>query len=415
MASLTAAAGSLRRNFGMALVSRRRSLLESYDPLPELPESRSLLEPEEPPPGLLAPAPRPPLPRFAQAMLDLANERALGRTRSLLASDDPPVMKPDFNLLTGEMSPAYRALVREARQRADQLRAEQDRLRAEAETGSETSDERADRSETRTEPSKFRPVGRFGAAVPKDLGLLHDAADPADAEGSSAHSGETELPAGDGTRPPPAIRSEVFKGKTWWRDFNAALEKTPFMGEMEKFAISEIYGVEGGNGVDQKSRASSGLLPSTLDSLKRDGLVPGVAANARPEDLTMAQRAVALQAYLDREFRTVEPFFGRHGSAGVLNSLDNPYAAAALADTLVLHGSRDRAEAIQKAINDVSPGRAVVDGTMGSRTWQAYRDIANDPAKLGPLLEALANRRLPLAKDPGEKTRINYYRYSNRP
>lgn len=216
-----------------------------------------------------------------------------------------------------------------------------------------------------------------------------------------------------GPRPePPAITRDVFRNPNLnppgtWDGFNREAAALPSASAAERFAYGEIFGVEGGVGTNAGTGASSGIMPSTLDWARN--AAPGVANVERPEDLTLEQRAAIYRAYTNNEFR----HFGgdpKTAAPRALESIGDPHAAAALADTVFMHGTPQAVPAIQKAINNVQPGRVREDKILGPDTVRAWGELARNPDTKGPLLDELARLRGNL-RGSESTTRIDYFRY----
>lgn len=206
---------------------------------------------------------------------------------------------------------------------------------------------------------------------------------------------------------PPAYQASVFQQQPGaWDKFNAALDRLPGASDTEKFVYGQTYGAEGGNAVDPASGASSGILRSTLGAAQKAG-VPGLAGITDPKDLNADQRAQIMRWNADQAFRTVDRSQPGHN---VLDAIGDPYAAAALHDTMYRFGNSGGAEIVQQAINDVQKGRVVQDGQMGPGVLQAYREMVQNPATRPQVLDKLGDERSQKLQDD-EVSRNEYFRF----
>ncbi|TAN65370.1 MAG: hypothetical protein EPN20_07665 [Magnetospirillum sp.] len=200
----------------------------------------------------------------------------------------------------------------------------------------------------------------------------------------------------------PAWKASVFAGQPGaWQGFNTAVTGLPEPGDAEAFSYGEIFAAEGGVAVDRKTFASSGIMPATLDALR--GRIPGLGGGIAPANLTYGQRAAFYRAYFDDALRSV-------GGHRALEAAGNPFAASALADTLFRFGASGGTRLLQSAMDKVMPGGVGIDGRMGPGTFGVFREFASDPARRGPLLEALYNVRKSQLSGR-EEDRNQHFRY----
>ncbi len=221
---------------------------------------------------------------------------------------------------------------------------------------------------------------------------------------------------------PPDIKRQV-NPQDDWTAFNNAVANLPGITPNEQFAYSEIFAAEGGLRTDQSSDASSGITPATL--LNAQAALSGqnppailqgldIANVAQPQDLTPEQRAAIYAWYINRAMSAV--------GASALGALDDPYTAAAVADTLFRNGSDGGSRLIQQAIDKViaeipSDQRAALgisgpiakDGVFGSETFAALEALA-DAGYGTQFRDALANGREIVLKGE-EPWRTDYFRY----
>lgn len=207
---------------------------------------------------------------------------------------------------------------------------------------------------------------------------------------------------GDETRP-PEWKKDVFKGQPGaWESFNKSVDGLG-VSDTEKFVYGQVYAAEGGNAVDGKSQASSGILPSTLEAAKASGKIPGLDKVPAPKDLSPDQRAAVMKWYFDGALRTV-------GGSQMLDWVGDRTAAGALADTLYRHGGAGGTRLIQKAINSVNRDTSVSeDGKMGPQTFNEFQRLVNDPKTREDLWDKLADLR-DIQNGGDETDRTGHYR-----
>jgi len=183
----------------------------------------------------------------------------------------------------------------------------------------------------------------------------------------------------------------------------------------QSFAYGETFAGEGGIAKAKNGRVA-GIGEKLLDGARRardkDGnlLFPDLAHVRTPSDLTVEQVAAIYRFQTDQNFDTV-------GGSAALDKVGDPYAAAALNDTLFRPGAAGGARTVQQAINEVlGSGSVPEDGQMGPATLDAYARLAQNPDTRAELLDALARRRTAWEKDPQNRTtpdpaRIEHFRY----
>lgn len=224
-------------------------------------------------------------------------------------------------------------------------------------------------------------------------------------------------PYSDGAVPrqPPASKRDLFaRQENSWDRFDRGAHSIPGITPAERFAMSEMFGIEGGMGKDSRSgtAANGGITQATLDRAKELLRDPEIAKVKAPKDLTPEQSAKVMHTYLADVLRT-------SGGAQALESLGDREAAAALAHTLYHHGRGAGAEAIQQAINDVHKAKGgkgdlvPEDGLMGPQTFEAYRRLAADTKTKWSLIDKVADRRRKLVKSDEWKI-VDHFRYLDR-
>ena len=211
----------------------------------------------------------------------------------------------------------------------------------------------------------------------------------------------------------PSYRKKVIGDQgNAWRDWSASVKQLPSVSATEERAYMEIFAAEGGNQPDRSSSAMSGILQGTLNELLAKGFVKGVKPGVTPKQLPIQKRVEVYRGYLDFALKDA-------GGSAALRQIDNPEAAAALADTLFMHGRGGGGRLIQNAVNDIIPKRVQADGVVGIKTIEAYKSLVADPNQHQMLLDALARQRRDTVKnDPdfkGKEIRINHFRFQKSP
>jgi hypothetical protein len=97
------------------------------------------------------------------------------------------------------------------------------------------------------------------------------------------------------------------------------------------------------------------------------------------------------------------------GGSKALDKLDYE-TAASVTSTLYHLGMGDGAKVADKAIKAVSPGAALGTTGMGQKTFNAIKEINDDPIKKWDFIEKLADLRQ-AERPPEEKEMIDFYRF----
>jgi len=225
----------------------------------------------------------------------------------------------------------------------------------------------------------------------------------------TAPAQQTENP---DTLPIPAYRKQA-KGLqgTNWKDWSSSVGKLKGGSDAERNIYKNIYAAEGGLATDPISGAASGISKNTLDRAIKGGVLPGLKEGTIPDKLSIDQRAKVYRHYFDDALRTVDRTVPGSGN---LQKIGDAKASSAFADTLFAHGRSGGAEAIQKAINKVTPNSVEDQGQMGPKTFKAYKKLSANPQTRRALLNALADVRLKMVKEKtdsvGWRPRIDNFR-----
>ena len=208
-----------------------------------------------------------------------------------------------------------------------------------------------------------------------------------------AATGEAQpVPAQPGVtlRPMPAHKKHTFDlsaNKGAWDAHQAALHKLLPDRPVLRHVLGSLYAEEGGRIPDPESGAVGGILPGTLDDMRRRGKLPDLPAHLKPGDLTFEQQAYVQNAYLEDVLHTV-------GGAKALEELPQDIADM-LGDALYLDGRGEGTRFLQQGINDTAgPATVAEDGRMGPQTWEALRRIGEDAHARDTWLEEAARRRI---------------------
>ncbi len=246
------------------------------------------------------------------------------------------------------------------------------------------------------------------ARIAKDKALVKQGFNPDQPRAPAGSEG-----AGEWTFAVPAYRAQVFaRQRDAWQRFHKAARSLPGQSGTQSFAYGETFAGEGGMAASSNG-VVAGVTQSTLNDAKnatdRDGnpLFPDLAQVRTPRALTAEQAAAIYRFQTDRNFDTV-------GGSGALDKVGDPYAAAALNDTMFWQGQGAGSRTIQQAINDVAgKGTVPEDSQMGPATLEAYARLAQNPDTRAELLDALAQRRTEWASDEGQPdpARIEHFRY----
>jgi lysozyme family protein len=216
----------------------------------------------------------------------------------------------------------------------------------------------------------------------------------------------------------PAYKSGVFTNPAknppgTFQKFTGAVGNLAGATATETRIYQEIFAAEGGVDVAPNG-ASSGITRTTLDDTIRRGEFGAVPQGTRPDQLTIDQRAAFYRAYFDDVLGAAAAALSTgRGPQGptlkghdLLNEISNPFAAAAIADALFHHGRGAGTRVIQQAIKDVNPTDPIgIDGKIGPKTFEALLATVSDPAKMAPLLDALAIRRAQLLQHEASRQR----------
>lgn len=188
-----------------------------------------------------------------------------------------------------------------------------------------------------------------------------------------------------------------------WADSQTAIRRQLSDQPSQSTAIGRIYAEEGGRIRDPQGKGATvgGITETTLQQMQKDGLLPDLPAQARPEDLTPDQQVQVYRAYFDQGFRHV-------GGARALEQLD-PDLAHAVADAMFMHGSSGGMKFVQDAIRQTGTDSKIEsDGGMGPQTFAALRKANGDPKLRAALQDQIVNLRLESKEwEQGEIDRIS--------
>lgn len=271
--------------------------------------------------------------------------------------------------------------------------------------------------------------------------------------------------ANDKNPPVPVYKKDIVQ-KADWQEFNAHYndaKKMPDVSDTEKFAARETFAAEGGMMVssDKSVTAIAGINKAYLRDLKtqaqaytdakeelagiesNNGFHEGKKVSAAhisklKSDIEKYRGGQVLLDKIGHDIGTpANPLtpkavadiyhydFNRrlHGVGGVsaLEKLGNPYAAAALTDTLFRHGQADGAQIVLDAVNTTrrslgQPPVTVIKEKdkpliLGPKIFKAYFELAGKPATLKTLLGNLADLRYKAAgkTQKAEKPRFDRF------
>ncbi len=134
-----------------------------------------------------------------------------------------------------------------------------------------------------------------------------------------------------------------------------------------------------------------------------------------PKDLTTEELAVAYRRYFKEVLKS-------YGGRAALNKLTDQKTAATFSDALFMHGTGLGAEIVKKGIQELMDELTAEDrGRLGlqplTRTYGRPDTMHNlqrlDAAGLGPAVrDAITEQRLNVAKNKGERVRIEHFRFS---
>ncbi|OHC74842.1 MAG: hypothetical protein A3G18_10395 [Rhodospirillales bacterium RIFCSPLOWO2_12_FULL_58_28] len=216
---------------------------------------------------------------------------------------------------------------------------------------------------------------------------------------------------------PHTDQSEIdVTKKTELEKWSASVGKLNNLSPVEANTYKKIFAAEGGLTTDQRSGAASGITQEALDRAIGAGALPGVEKGAIPGQLSMDDRAKVYRHYFDDVLHTVDKKVP--GSSNI-SRIGDEKASTAFADAMFAHGRHDGAQAIQNAINKVTPETVPSDGNMGPKTFEAYRQLALNPKTNRALLDALGDARRDMVKDrkdaKGWRSRIGRFHSQNSP
>lgn len=194
--------------------------------------------------------------------------------------------------------------------------------------------------------------------------------------------------------------------------WSISVGKLSNLSPVEFNTYKEIFAAEGGLKIDRRSGAASGITQEALDRAITGGALPGVKGGTTPNQLSMDDRAKVYRHYFDDVLGAVDR---KVPGSSNLSRIGDEKASIAFADAMFTHGRHGGAQAIQNAINKVTPGSVDPDGNMGPDTFAAYRQLAGNPKTNRALLDALGDARRDMIKgrkdDEGWRSRIDHFRF----
>jgi|GEM_PF-2736151 len=235
--------------------------------------------------------------------------------------------------------------------------------------------------------------------------------------------------------PLPEAKKEVFKNNDDWERFNDLVAERPGSNGTEQVIYPLIFAWEGGFD-EGKNGAYGGITRSFLELAQAPGkiasaekAVPGIGDVENPSDLSNEQVVRLYRWYFDDALQNVqvtkknddgteEHFSGHH----VLEVVGNPYAAAALADTLFNLGAPAATTMIIDAINQTLKDQGLPEisrySASGQKiTWisqsvfDAYKKLASNPDTCGQLLDNLKSLRD--QNNIGDTKRHNFFAFAS--
>ena len=182
--------------------------------------------------------------------------------------------------------------------------------------------------------------------------------------------------------------------KDWFTIHDTLHEKSKEMSEAKRYTYQNIWMAEGGLQKDPRGSALAGIRQGTIDDLKKNKTVAAQLQDIRtPKDLLKKPTRVldVYDLYLNKNMSSV-------GGAGAIDKVGNKYAAAALADTVFRQGSAGADKILKEAIKKTDPSleKELESGDVDilkPKTFAAYSKLAQNPAKLGPLLDNVEGAR----------------------
>lgn len=203
--------------------------------------------------------------------------------------------------------------------------------------------------------------------------------------------------------PVPAYKRFVFRPRLHeWTQWTRAVRALPSTTVAEERVYLEIYAAEGGLQKDPNSSAFAGILQKTLDEMVGKPPLSHIKRGTSVQALRQEHRAQVYRTYFDTRLD--------HASGHrTFEKLRDNEAAAALADTLFVHGKAGGAKIIQRAINSLSANKVSIDDAVGTQTIGAFNALLNNSSSRRSLLDAVADERMKLR--PDLKERIDHFRF----
>lgn len=211
----------------------------------------------------------------------------------------------------------------------------------------------------------------------------------------------------------PDYRGQVFSGarRDEWNAMNDAVHDAGEGSPNRTRAMGEIFAAEGGLARDPDSSAFGGITQGTLEDIKKRE--PGLKDVTRPEQLdTPEKMAAAYRGYLKFTM-------DRYGGPEMLDTLDQPETAAAVADTLFRHGYGDGHAILKQGAANVMDKMAPEDRrTLGLKPMNTPKDMFDNLRQLDG--EALRDELVKIRKDwkdvrRNEHPRIEHFRFPRDP
>lgn len=233
----------------------------------------------------------------------------------------------------------------------------------------------------------------------------------------------------DDRNPVPTMESIGRDGKPSEDDrkrhevFVRASRQLPGAGPRELEVLRHIYMTEGGDHIDPSgTKASSGVIASTFEAMKKSGKFPDLKDVKEPGDIPTDRRPEVMREYLNGAL-------AKAGGGAALERFEDQTVANAVASAVFYQGATGGGTAVRQALketvkDDPPPGMTRVDnkGTITNILMEELVPVLKDPAKRDAFLENLADARIPIleaavGKKPGELTdaetrAINDYRPS---
>jgi hypothetical protein len=226
------------------------------------------------------------------------------------------------------------------------------------------------------------------------------------------------------SQPPIPQDKRYFIKQADWEAFNHHLQ-TMGLTPLEKFVYHQTFAYEGGMAQNPNGSAVAGILQDKLKELydathwpknphraaaialvaKLGNLPHNLGQPPNTYDLSPANVAEIYHYLFDTNF--LRGAGGNHA----FSKIANPYAAAALADTLFRHGDGGGTTLVRETINSFLPvnQRLPYASILQPKDLTIYAKLAK--TSLSTLLTRLAEHRMKNA--PKEKRRFEYFRYSD--